>query len=349
MSIEPIYYTHQDVFEAELEHLFAPRLYVGSDHDFADIDAYRSLKLGSTAFTLRRTSESLRAFNNVCLHRGSLIDPLGSGKRSFRCSYHGWAYDAQGKLKSTPLVENPIIDCGRLEEYPVSQSSGLVFVGLSGTPPDVAKVPSAMRMVGLPITTEQPFYKSTLLHACNWKIMVENVVEGYHLSFVHQNTFQAAGFSSRSEYAWGGDAYTCWHQISPDMPSRRSSLLKKIAPDSTSDFRHAYIFPNLFIGSQNSLVGFKQHMIPLSPIETLLEIELFELPALIQLRSSVREHVRAEAAKFIADTLLEDKPIVELCQVGMSCTSRPIQPQEQEARIRRFHDYYREQMAHAAR
>lgn len=349
MSIEPGVYTRQDVFDHELERLFAARFYVGTVCDFAEVDAYRSMILGATAFTMRRTTEGPRAFNNVCLHRCSLIDPLGTGRRPFRCGYHGWGYDAEGKLRSTPLVENPTTECARLREYPVSQSAGLVFVGLNGSAPDVAKVEHAAQLAGSPLTAEMPFYRGSLLHACNWKIMVENVVEGYHLSFVHRKTFLPAGFNSKSEYVWGQDGYTSWHLMSANMQPRKQSLLNKIAPASTRDFRHAYIFPNLFMGSLNSLVGFRHHMVPLNALETLLELELFELPALKALSPAVREHMRAEAVKFTTETLLEDKPLVESCQVGISCTARPIQLQQLETRVRHFHTYYREQMNNAPR
>jgi phenylpropionate dioxygenase-like ring-hydroxylating dioxygenase large terminal subunit len=349
MSIEPSDYTRQDVFDAELAHLYATRMYVGSVHDFLEVDAYLALSLGDTAFTLRRTTEGLRAFNNVCLHRCALIDPDGAGQRPFRCRYHAWAYASDGALRSAPLVDEAAIGRRQLEQYPVAVGGDHVFVGLSGAAPDIDKVPYALEQIGVPSENPLPFHRGELLQNCNWKLLVENNIESYHLSFVHPQSFIPAGFVSKSDYEWKQDTYTCWSSCVPTASTTKLPLLKRIARDATHDFRHVYIFPNLFLTTTNQMVGFRSYMIPLGPAHTLFKWELFELPTLLALAAPLREQIRAEAVRFTITSLQEDKPLVEACQRGLASRHAALQLQPLEARIRRFHDYYREQMDHAAR
>ena len=349
MSIEPGDYTRQDVFDAELAHLYAARMYVGSVHDLPEIDTYLALSLGNTAFTMRHTTEGLRAFDNVCLHRCALIDPDGTGQRPFRCRYHAWAYAADGTLRSAPLVDETTIERRQLQQYPVALAGDHVFVGLSGAAPDINKVPHALEQIGVPHENPPPFHRGELLQNCNWKLLVENNIESYHLSFVHPQSFIPAGFVSKSDYIWKDDAYTCWSSCMPTESTTKLPLLKRIAHDATHDFRHAYIFPNLFLTTTNQMVGFRSYMIPLDPAHTLFKWELFELPTLLALAAPLREHIRTEAIRFTATSLQEDKPLVEACQRGLASRHAALQLQPLEARIRRFHDYYREQMDHVAK
>jgi phenylpropionate dioxygenase-like ring-hydroxylating dioxygenase large terminal subunit len=348
MSIEPAAYTHQDIFDAELDRLFAARMYVCSTHELVDVDSYLALHLGDVAVTLRRTPEGLRAFDNVCLHRCALIDPEGGGKRPFRCRYHAWSYAPDGELRATPLVAGDDLAKRRLHSYPLSVAGEHVFLGLVGKTPAVDKVAHALAETGIPLENPPPFHRGELLQHCNWKLLVENNVESYHLSFVHAQSFIPAGFVSKSDYAWECDAYTCWSRCVPTEATSKSALLQRISRQANHEFRHAFIFPNLFLTATNHMVGFRSYMIPLAPDRTLFKWELFELPALLALAAPVREQIREESIRFTETSLLEDKPMVEACQLGLASRNAVPQLQVPDARIQRFHDYYTRQMSHAA-
>lgn len=350
MFIDAYTYTSESVFKAELDRLFSQRLYVGTVADFQQVDSYKSFRIGKVAFTVRRTSggapgDAIKAFSNVCLHRSSLIDPDAYGQREFRCRYHGWAYDENGSLRSTPLADEACIHAKTLKQYPVSVIDGLVFVATNGVSPCASKIDAAVGKIGAPVAPSSPFHKGSLLHKCNWKVLVENVCEGYHLSFVHPATFVSGGFVSTSKYEWGYDEYTCWHTITPKDAASKTASIQRLSLDATVDFMHAYVFPNLFMTTINALVGFRSYMIPVNVDTTLLEWELYELPALLALTPAVREHMRGEAIKFASTSLLEDKPLVESCQAGLTSQISGVQLQPREDRVKRFHSYYMEQMA----
>lgn len=348
MSIEPEAYIRQDIFDAEIERLFGARMHVGSMHDLSQIDNYFTLTVGNTAITVRRTADGVRAFDNVCLHRCALIDPTGAGKRQFRCRYHAWGYAADGKLHTTPLIENANLRKRQLQQYPLTEIGDQVFVGLAGKIPDTDKVAYALNQIGIPKDTPAPFHREEIVRNCNWKVIVENNIETYHLSFVHPKSFIPAGFVSKSDYIWGSDAYTSWARCTPADETSKLKMFERIMPHTKHEFCHAFIFPNLFVTATNRLVGFRSSTIPLDPIHTLLRWELFELPAMQALAEPIREQIRVSAIDFTVTSLLEDEPLVEACQHGLASRNATIQLQSPDAHIQRFHDYYIEQMNHAA-
>lgn len=349
MSIDPGSYTRQDIFDAELTRLFGARMYVGSVHDLSEADSYIAMTLGTNPITVRRTTEGIRAFDNVCLHRCALIDPEGVGKRPFRCRYHAWAYAPDGQVRATPLVDDPCLTQTQLRQHPVAMSGDHVFIGLNGAAPDVLEVTHGLQQCGIPESNPAPFHQGQLLQQCNWKLLVENNIESYHLSFVHARSFIPAGFVSKSDYAWEHKSYTCWSRCTPTQATTKLPAIQRISRDATHDFRHTFVFPNLFLTATNGLVGFRSHVIPLGPALSSFKWELFELPALLALAAPIREQIRQEAIRFTETSLQEDKPMVEACQLGFASPRAKLQLQPQDARIHRFHQHYSEQMAHVER
>lgn len=338
MPIELAAYSARDTFEREIGTLFTARYFVGRASDFPEKDYYRSFLLGDKVITVRRTTEGIRAFGNACLHRSNLIDPLGDGKKHFSCGFHGWSYDAEGALSLAPMADIQCIHRRQLPRFRLQQVNDLLFLDLGEATSDVAKVPGVLAQAG--ITFSQAFHRGQLHHSCNWKLMVDNVLEGYHLNFIHRNTFLKSGFNSASRHIWNLDQYTvvCHVETSPDEVKAKSLL--RLLPNASHSYRHAYIFPNLVLSSTNNLIGYMGRMEPVSEDRTLLHWELFELPELLKLPQAIREHLRKEAIEFATTTLEEDRAVIESSQVGIRSRMGGFQLQPSEERVTHFHNYY---------
>lgn len=341
MSIDRHAYTDPSIFSEELTFLFGARMYVGSTFDLPATNDYRSLLIGNRAITIRNTPDGVRAFNNVCLHRNALIDPLGSGNRVFRCNYHGWSYGHNGALKHAPLTDENTICERQLASYPVSESNGLFFLGQRDFP-EVSDVALAFDETNSVLA--QPFCRGMLDHACNWKLLVENVLEGYHLSYVHKDTFVQAGFKSTSDYRYEAKGGVSWSTMTPKPGDDRSQAYRRITAAAGHYYSHAFVFPNFFLANSNGLIGFLGSLQPTSATSTRLEWSLFELPALAGLATPIREHFQKDAIEFANATLLEDKASVEACQLGLSSIGMACQFQPSEGRIAHFHSMYAERM-----
>lgn len=339
MSIDRIAYTDHAYFEKEMARLFADRIFIGSRFDLAEENDYRTIQIGNHAITVRNTGSGVRAFNNVCLHRNALIDPPGSGNRQFRCNYHGWCYDNNGVLELAPLNEVNAINERHLSAYPVSEANGLYFLGHEN-PPNVSDVALAFDETHSVLT--KPFCSGVLDHACNWKLLVENVLEGYHLSYVHRNTFVQAGFASTSDYRHAMHEGISWSTMMPKSGGQRdkSHRYSRISAEAGHFYKHAFVFPNFFLANSNGLIGFQSSLHPTNATNTRMEWSLFELPALVALATPIREHFRNDAIAFANASLLEDKVLVESCQLGLSSVGKDNQFQPNEGRIAHFHAMY---------
>ena len=162
----------------------------GSPRDFFTEDV-----AGVPVLVSRQEDGSVKAFLNVCRHRGSKVTFEECGhRRSFTCPYHGWSYRNDGRLSTIPYqdgFEGLDRTAMGLVELPAEERHGLIWVGLTpGEPIDVATHLGALdaELASYAIdgyTVE----RSTVLRAdVNWKVVVDGFLESYHLRFLHGAT-----------------------------------------------------------------------------------------------------------------------------------------------------------------
>ncbi|MEQ9643090.1 MAG: SRPBCC family protein [Alphaproteobacteria bacterium] len=146
----------------------------------------------------------LRAFMNVCRHRGSRV-AKGCGKaRAFTCPYHAWTYDLEGKLLPRPheaAFEGMPRESHGLVPLPIEERFGMIWVGAS---PDV-KIDLEARLGGLGDDMAAyrldgyHHYETRVLHRpLNWKLVVDTFLELYHLSSLHPTTVGPILYTDRA-------------------------------------------------------------------------------------------------------------------------------------------------------
>jgi len=188
------WYSDPDVLRREQERIFrCAWQYVGHTGQVQNVGDRFAAWAGEVPVLVVRAEDGVRAFLNVCRHRGSLIvDGEGSGK-SLQCPYHAWTYDLDGTLRAAP----------RSDREPDFESEGLSLVKmrleawgpfLFVTADD--EVPALADTLG-PVTQLVPvddlvFHsRDSYVLAANWKIACENYLECYHCPVAHKD-FSAA-------------------------------------------------------------------------------------------------------------------------------------------------------------
>ncbi|HEY4375186.1 MAG TPA: SRPBCC family protein [Burkholderiales bacterium] len=346
MSIAPEAYSSAEIFAREQERVFGARLFVGSAWRVESPNAYRAYLAGKRALVTRGNGEDFATLENVCLHRGNLIHPLGYGEQPMRCGYHGWHYETDGRLRVAPLSDPGCVKHKQLQGYPTANVEGLLFAGLDGNAPALDAVRNALEAVGFaPEPGSKAFHAATLPHRANWKLLVENVLEAYHLSFLHGPSFVAQGFSSTTGFEWNHQDDCSWHFMAPK--DGEDAKVRRLIPDYKRGYTHAYVAPNLFIGVTSGLIAYVGHFLPIGPGETLLEYELWETPLLMRQKTAIRDYFKEQAITFGAQVLEEDRVLLETSQIGLQYARHPCQLQPCEARVAHFHQVYNEAM-HAA-
>jgi choline monooxygenase len=164
----------------------ASRLAAPGDHVAVDCG-------GLPVLAVRDGDGDLRAFHNVCRHRaGPIATCDGRGARALRCRYHGWTYGLDGQLKSAPdmqAAEGFDPAAIRLPAMAVREWQGLVFAteDADAAMPFEALVAGIAERIGAghDLATYTGHHHVAYDIACNWKVYVDNFLEGYHLPHVH--------------------------------------------------------------------------------------------------------------------------------------------------------------------
>ncbi len=191
-SLEQAFYVSPEVFKADLELIFGRHwIYVGVEPDIPEPGDVMTVDIGPTSVLIVRGDDmAVRAFHNVCRHRGSrLVDCDKATVGNLVCRYHAWTYDLDGRL----LFANHMgqdFDKGRLGLKPVRlrAMAGLLFICLSREPPeDMAAMDEAMTPYLAPhdVPGAKVAHAVDLIENCNWKLTMENNRECYHCSGNH--------------------------------------------------------------------------------------------------------------------------------------------------------------------
>lgn len=230
--MKPDFYFAPNIFEEEYLKIFKRSSFVCEAALLDNPDSYYSFLNFGRPITVRKSDCNFKAFENICLHRSNLIDPLGQGIRDFRCSYHGWKYDSNGGLARAPLAKIDFLEQKLLGSTQLSNHKGLLFFDDEGV------IENEIGLLDeLPYFDSGTFYRSELVHDCNWKLLVENVVESYHISFAHPETFVPTGITSASANSNKFKGSSSYFEIENKAKHVETSSLSK-------NYKHAFIFPN---------------------------------------------------------------------------------------------------------
>ena len=151
---------------------------------------------GVPVLVTRARDGAIRAFRNVCSHRGAKValEPCGHVKRNFTCPYHGWSFDDTGKLVGLPDQRNfDELDRDEygLTELPVAEKYGLIWV--CPTPGEAIDIDAGLAGLGDELASYDfagyHHYETRVLRQkFNWKIAIDTFLEPYHFGVLHQNT-----------------------------------------------------------------------------------------------------------------------------------------------------------------
>jgi len=190
------YYTSPDIFRLEQQRLFIRDwLCVGREDEIPTSGDYFTFTAIDEPIVVARNEQGeVRAFSNLCQHRGVEVAKGRGNRRRFSCPYHAWSYDLDGKLVAAPYMDdaegfNPK-NC-RMPPLGVGLWGGFIFVSLADEPSPFADFIgrfaqefSFLRLQACNLAERIEFDLP-----CNWKFVVENLLDAYHARVAHAETF----------------------------------------------------------------------------------------------------------------------------------------------------------------
>jgi choline monooxygenase len=294
---------------------------------------------GEPLLLVRGDDGVLRAMSNVCRHRAGPVAAGAGCSRAFRCGYHGWSYALDGRLLGTPEfegVENFRREEVELPRFRVETWMGLVFASLD---PNAAPLAGALDALAelprrRPLPGMRRAHRKEWIVECNWKVYVDNYLEGYHIPIVHPGLFR--------ELDYGRYATETRRLYSIQHAPVRGSAPGKLRSREGEEAEYYWIFPNLMLNVYPD--NFSTNVIvPLGPERTATIFEwFFRDPEHAAVRKTVEETVA-----FSDEIQLEDIAICETVQRGLRSRTydRGRYSVKRENGVHHFHRLYAAAMA----
>jgi phenylpropionate dioxygenase-like ring-hydroxylating dioxygenase large terminal subunit len=223
MSLPPAIYHDAEILQLETQKLFRQDwICIGRTAEIPAPGDYVSRTIIDTpVFCIRQKDGTIRAFANTCLHRGAeLLCGDGHATR-ITCPYHSWTYDIAGQLIGAPFMQRSkgfATRDFRLQTLASEIWQGFIYVSLAKQPhslPDallgLTKLVADFRMADyVPVFAMEESWDA------NWKCLVENFMDAYHVHRVHRNSFGKSGTSEDITFLFPGDEQFAYHLIQED-------------------------------------------------------------------------------------------------------------------------------------
>ena len=233
------------------------------DHALAEV-------AGVPLIVVRGDDGELRALHNVCRHRaGPLALCDGRAARTLTCRYHGWTYTLDGRLRGAPemaAAEGFDRQAIRLPQARVAQWQGLVFAALDPRAPEFAEVVDGIDAQLAAAGHRLPDYRChrriDYEIACDWKVYVDNYLEGHHVPLVHpglNRLLDARNYTTRCAR---------WHSL------QSSPLASAPALYGSGEALYYFLYPNTML---NCLPGRLQtnRVLPLAAGRCRVEFDFY--------------------------------------------------------------------------
>jgi choline monooxygenase len=288
--------------------------WVGRSADVSRPGDYFASEVAGEPVVIARDGEgALRGFFNVCRHRAGPVASGSGNAKLLQCAYHGWTYGLDGRLRRAPEMEgvegfDPEEIC--LPSIPVEEWPPLVFAKLDPAGPSfgerVPAIAEEVERAGFPIARMERVERREYVVEANWKVYVDNYLEGYHIPLVHPALFREVDYE---RYRVEPHRY----HSTQLAPLRRGEGKERTYPGTGEDERALYywVFPNLMLNFYPGNLQLNS-VIPLDAERTLTTFEWYGIAGRDELQKAI---------DFSHQVQLEDQAICQAVQKGLRSRS----------------------------
>jgi phenylpropionate dioxygenase-like ring-hydroxylating dioxygenase large terminal subunit len=347
-------------FERERNHIFNQVwLCVGREDEIAapgDFIVKEVEVCRASALIVRGNDRIVRAFHNVCAHRGNKVAWANRGTaQQFMCKYHRWTYQLDGRLRGVPdagmFFDLDKAACG-LSPIHLDIWEGFIFLNFAATPAQTLRdylCGLGRKLAGYPFAKFSTNAAMTGVFHANWKVAIDAFQEGYHVGALHERTIGPQFTSQRNPFGrlisaelfgphrsgsiWGNREFeprpTELRAFSYNTPIGSDKAIEEVAneafpsginPEKDPNWavEMNIIFPNLF--TFLSKQGYITHSFwPLAHDRTRWEARMHFAPALSARQLFAQQFSVCQAR----DTFIEDGVNVDRSQEGISSGAKP--------------------------
>ncbi|MFJ5177994.1 aromatic ring-hydroxylating dioxygenase subunit alpha [Streptomyces griseoviridis] len=304
------YYTDPEIFRQEQEHVFESMWFCAvRGADLAGPGAFRTVQVGrENVLVTRSRSGELRAFLNICRHRGARLcgEESGQVRRTLQCPYHAWTYDLDGTLIAAPnLIKMPDVDrvAYGLIKVAVREWLGYAWVCLAAEPPSFEDTVMRAAVERLGDAAAIGHYgaedlalgrRVTYDVRANWKLIVENFMECYHCATIHPELVEvlpefADGYAAQYYVGHGAEFGEGVRGFTVDG-SEGFARLPDVADDQDRRYYAITVKPTVFVNLVPDHV-ILHRMFPLAADRTVVECDWLYAPQVVESGADVSRSV----------------------------------------------------------
>jgi phenylpropionate dioxygenase-like ring-hydroxylating dioxygenase large terminal subunit len=349
--LEPADYFAPGPYETEMERLFRPGWhFAAATAELPRPGDFLTLDLLGRPLLLRNVGGEVCAFLNSCAHRHCLLthEPCGHDPR-FRCQYHGWEYDRDGGTGRIPDARcfRPWDRANaRLHKFRTETCGGLVFVSLADDGPGLEDhlgpfADECRRWYAPPFRLAWTWQAD---YPANWKVVVENSLESYHIACLHRRSFGVAPPEEVCRHDLAERHTTFRVPETFSWISRVQNLMvRSLGQPTTNVYVHHHAHPNLIFISMD-VMRMAQLVVPTSATTTRHRVWVYTLRGTRRNPWAwlVRQALSRLVVKVARQVLLEDAPIFGDVQKGLQASAHPGVIGTREERIYYFQRWLRQ-------
>ena len=242
------FYTDPEYFDYEVRTFLSKEWHcLGREDEIPEAGDYYTTRLfDEPMLVVRGDDGGIRVLSNVCRHRGMPIAEGTGSTRRFVCSYHAWSYARNGSLINAPRMRDKGVtkDNCSLPEFRSEVWNGFIYVNLDDDAAPLSSRLAKLEALLGPYETGQMRHVQTFEEdwQTNWKCLVENFMEAYHLSVVHPETLHPYTPTGLSRKSMSDDSFTAYCANYPKEAVSRGVG----APGLSDDERRRSTLFNLF-------------------------------------------------------------------------------------------------------
>ena len=318
LSLPPGIYHDAEILRREVAEIFRREwLCLGRLAEIPNAGDYIARDLaGAPVFVIRQRDGDVKAFANVCRHRAASLLEGDGHVAKISCPYHSWTYELDGQLIGAPFMqETPGFDVKtqRLRELRCDTWQGFVYVCQGDAPTLGDRLASLGDLVGdFRMGDYAPVYTTEETWNTNWKCLVENYMDAYHVHRVHRDSFGKYGSSEEQTHLFDGEDSYSYHYVQEETGDKSVSP----HPDNTwirDENRHRTWLINVFPAHTMQLQPDMLWYLSMLPdgVDKVRVRWGVSIPGEILEGASDRQAVIDEQMDLIHQVNGEDKPIIE--------------------------------------
>jgi choline monooxygenase len=339
------YYIDAAIAKTESERIFARtwQIVARRDHLAKAGDFITAELAGEQVLVSRGVNGELRGFYNVCRHRAG-PPATGCGNRKvFRCGYHGWTYGLDGKLLNAPEMEGT--QKFNAEEFalrPIRTAEWSLWVFANLDPKAEDLVPALHQV---PSQAARFHLENMRLHErreykldCNWKVYIDNFLEGYHLPSVHPGLNKELDYSQYKATTFERHSVQSSPIRGPENEDTTKRRYKQSQGELSADY--FWIFPNWMLNCYPDNMSLNI-VVPNGPEKTTVVFEWYFADEVL------KTDAPQQSVDFSDEIQMEDGHICEVVHRNLHSRSydRGRYSVKQEKCVHHFHRLYASMMA----